>query len=673
MHHSRFEPQRQFTGKTSLFWMLPLALGVTITASAATPTAVAYAPSREAFEDEPFLRFYIQRDGGDGIAQSVAYFTQDETATAGVHYLPVSGTASFAAGQTTVSVDVPLIDNGQVDGERHFRLRLTNASSGLDITAWDPPPGAPPPIMGCASYQLGVIKDNELRPTLLDPTFVPDMAAFSVVLPDDRILFGPTMLRSNGWVDISFVAGGTSAEAQFNPLHVYPDGRVLSWYGASTQAEPRLVRLLPNGQIAQVLDASVPQQSQFLGVQPGGKLLMASWVMQGGWVSYYQLFRLNEDGSRDTTFNEAAIKPAEILGMEIQTDGKIIGTILVARGDGFADSKLVRLNSDGTLDSSFSVEGEVGEAFLRRSGKIVVKRRRITPRTDWEIVQINPDATLDTAFQWGPLFAGGTSLHTWAEQPDGRIIIPYEGGLRRLNVDGSADPDFAPNIPSAPCSDAGSIAPTRPLALTGSGQVLFVGHFDTVDGFPTRGFVRLREGPPQPEFRLYSQPECYRSDDVVLIRVVRTGETTAGASVDLSTADDTARAGADYTSKVGTVDFAPLQNSQEVAVPLSGKTRILDRLRFYVRLSNPSAGYAVVSPIPVVIWPELRITTEKLRSDQKLTLHGTIPGLRYRLNWSTDLGRWADSWPVKATSETLEFPVIPGGSPTEFYRVRRDL
>ena len=127
-----------------------------------------------------------------------------------------------------------------------------------------PNPNPKPPYRySGVSYQLGIIKDNELPPTRLDPLFVPDVRGFSLVLPDDRILAGPTILQSNGWVDTSFVPGGTNADAQFNPLHVYDDRRILGWYGASTQASPRLERLFSNGQIAQVLDASVPQQGQF--------------------------------------------------------------------------------------------------------------------------------------------------------------------------------------------------------------------------------------------------------------------------------------------------------------------------------------------------------------------------------------------------------------------------
>ena len=73
--------------------------------------------------------------------------------------------------------------------------------------------------------------------------------------------------------------------------------------------------------------------------------------------------------------------------------------------------------------------------------------------------------------------------------------------------------------------------------------------------------------------------------------MVRTGDTTVAGSVDFSTADDTAKAGMDYVSQSGTLNFAPLEVSREITVPLLAKTRICGPPWFNLALSNPSPGY----------------------------------------------------------------------------------
>jgi hypothetical protein len=128
----------------------------------------------------------------------------------------------------------------------------------------------------------------------------------------------------------------------------------------------------------------------------------------------------------------------------------------------------------------------------------------------------------------------------------------------------------------------------------------------------------------------------------------------------------------DFLPQSGTLDFAPREVSKTIAMPLLAKAAITNRIRFMVALTNPSAGYAVVNPIPVVIWPELRLSTERLRADKKVRLVGTVPGLHYILQWSTDLRMWGEAGRVKATAETLELDVFPGGPSVEFYRARRD-
>jgi hypothetical protein len=61
------------------------------------------------------------------------FATQDGTARAGEHYLDSTGRVRFVAGSLTADIQVPLVDNQLVDGERTFGVTLSNVA-GAEMT-----------------------------------------------------------------------------------------------------------------------------------------------------------------------------------------------------------------------------------------------------------------------------------------------------------------------------------------------------------------------------------------------------------------------------------------------------------------------------------------------------------------------------------------------------------
>lgn len=77
--------------------------------------------------------FSVVRTGNATDAVAVHYATSNGTAAAGTNYTATSGTLSFAAGQTTATVVVPIIDVNGV-GNLGFNLTLSNPTGGTNLT-----------------------------------------------------------------------------------------------------------------------------------------------------------------------------------------------------------------------------------------------------------------------------------------------------------------------------------------------------------------------------------------------------------------------------------------------------------------------------------------------------------------------------------------------------------
>lgn len=180
-----------------------------------------------------------------------------------------------------------------------------------------------------------------------------------------------------------------------------------------------------------------------------------------------------QPGSNDPTFdpgdvgngNGDGIYPHDAHASLIQPDGKII-------------TGRYRLNSDGSLDGSFSTTftGYVNANVLQPDGRIILAGgEQSTPF----LARVNPDGTIDRTFDIGSGFPVNRWIRALAVQPDGKVIV--DGG--RLNVDGSMDTGFDPG--SGPNSEVWAMA-VRP-----DNKMLLAGFFTTFDGASHRGLVQL--------------------------------------------------------------------------------------------------------------------------------------------------------------------------------------
>lgn len=185
----------------------------------------------------------------------------------------------------------------------------------------------------------------------------------------------------------------------------------------------------------------------------------------------YGIARLDNSGSLDTTFNTNAgtgFDNKSIYAIAIQSDGKIVcGGNSLSNFNGTAVNGIFRLNTDGTLDTTFNVGGSgfldktrVKSIAIQADGKIICGGAFGEYGTQTyngtsianDIVRLNTDGTLDTTFNTN----AGTGFNnkyvaSTAIQSDGKILcggdfIDFNGNtanyIARLNVDGTYDPTF---------------------------------------------------------------------------------------------------------------------------------------------------------------------------------------------------------------------------------------
>lgn len=256
------------------------------------------------------------------------------------------------------------------------------------------------------------------------------------------------------------------------------------------------------------LGAAVAQQSDRKLVAAGASLSTTSSLTPAG----SQVARYNADGSLDTSFGTggkvAITQPMgfTVTDMAIQSDGKIVlagSTVVGPFTTGTFTFTLLRLNSDGSVDSGFGSGGQAITSFdgstlaaalslaIQSDGKIVaagVSGSAAAPVLS--IVRYNADGSADTSFGTGgsvTLSVANSAAFSVVIQSDNKIVVGGSAGLNitsteltgvitghfvvaRLNSDGSLDNSFGTS--GMVSTTIGTGSGIGKLALQSDGKIL---------------------------------------------------------------------------------------------------------------------------------------------------------------------------------------------------------
>jgi uncharacterized delta-60 repeat protein len=217
-------------------------------------------------------------------------------------------------------------------------------------------------------------------------------------------------------------------------------------------------------------------------------------------TSQNRLIKLNSDGSKDTSFNIGSGFNASVWSTSIQSDGKILvgGNFTTFTGE--TNNRLIRLNSDGSKDTSFNIgsgfDNLVETVDVQSDGKVLVGGRFTTfsGASQNSLIRLNSDGSKDTSFNIGSGFSSpiDTELYSVVVQSDGKILVggyfttfsgASQNSLIRLNSDGSKDTSF--NIGS------GIDFYIKSIAVQSDGKILVGGYFTTFSGASQNSLIRL--------------------------------------------------------------------------------------------------------------------------------------------------------------------------------------
>jgi uncharacterized delta-60 repeat protein len=218
-------------------------------------------------------------------------------------------------------------------------------------------------------------------------------------------------------------------------------------------------------------------------LQPDGKIIIGGQFYTYNGDITNEMVRLLPDGTLDTTFHVIVNLEWEIRAITMQSDGKILAGGFFDTFDLAPAKFLVRLNNDGSLDTTFHTgtgfNNIVRRVVIQPDGRILVGGVFTSYNNQYcgRLMRLNTDGTADTTFNTTP-GANGT-VECIVIQPDNKIVIAgdfdsYNNDtlfrIARLNTDGSEDPSYDYQFGGADKVIYG-------MALESDTGVIIAGHF----------------------------------------------------------------------------------------------------------------------------------------------------------------------------------------------------
>lgn len=392
--------------------------------------------------------------------------------------------------------DVPTTESGiALSGSVDYTFQYGSGFNGNASTVTQQPDGKY--IItgsGFTSYQgvsanriIRLFPDGSIDTSFIYGTGLNAVVYQNILQPDGKILVGGQFtlyngvsanrivrINSDGSRDTSFVIGTGFAGGFVYDIYLYPDGKILvtgsftSYQGTSANG---IIKLNSDGSIDGTFlygtGFNSTSQVRNISIDSNGKILLVGTFTSYQGVSANRIIRLNSDGSIDTSFVYGVGFNDNCSRVRIKVNEKILVTGTFTSYNGSNSSKIIGLNSDGSIDTSFNVGSGFDGSFasplvVMNDGKIIVgglfsSYQGVQANS---IIRLNSDGSIDYSFQIGSGFNSslndvrdlilGTdnsimvtgAFTSYNSIPANRIIAIYSFSDNYSIVGGSVDYDF---------------------------------------------------------------------------------------------------------------------------------------------------------------------------------------------------------------------------------------
>lgn len=240
-------------------------------------------------------------------------------------------------------------------------------------------------------------------------------------------------------------------------------------------------------------------------VQPDGKIIVYGPRMAVDGVAKGDVLRLNADGTLDSSFSYCSCGLSYIRNLTLAPGGK-----LILAGAEAQNAKMIRLNSDGSIDNTFSAfaagpppffgGAEFTVSAVLPDGKVyAVLRYSSTGFVNFTLNRYNADGTVDSGFPQLQIASGSPMSASVVIAPlvDGRFYIAVTAGVTGTGTAlrrRLADGSLDPTweAPTFGPSGFGTFTGISDLEPLADGGLLVAGAWETVNGVSRRNLIRLQ-------------------------------------------------------------------------------------------------------------------------------------------------------------------------------------
>lgn len=278
---------------------------------------------------------------------------------------------------------------------------------------------------------------------------------------------------------------------------LYPVGNYTTFNGVSSS---RIIALNPNATIDTYFNSGSGADASIEAcrVQEDRKILIGGSFLNYSGSARNRILRLNTDGTIDTTFNIGTGANGTVWALYQQDDDKVLAAGGFSSYSGSTINRLVRINENGTRDLTFATTftGNIYGLTVQDDGKIIPvgDYSAVSGSTIRGISRLNSNGTRDTTFNVGVGASASSQLDGVVIQNDGKILVSglftsISGSavshLARLNPNGTVDTTLN--------QGAGFGSDLIDVNIQRDQKILACGYFTTYSGSTRNRVIRLNE------------------------------------------------------------------------------------------------------------------------------------------------------------------------------------